>query len=52
MLEDPIVPDDALDITDVLICQEEEEDYQGFSVFGKKLCIFGNAGLSIANATN
>ena len=51
MLEDPTVPDDALDFTDVLICQEEE-DYQGFSVYGKQLCIFGNDGLFIANVTN
>ena len=48
LLEDPTVPDDALDLTPAINSQEEE-DYKGFSVFGRKLCIYGNDGLFTAN---
>ena len=47
MLEDPTVPDEALDFADVIVW-EEDEDYKGFGIYGKNLCVFGNNGLFMA----
>lgn len=48
MLENPDIPDSALSFTNVF-GHEEEEDYKGFSVFGKNICVFGNDGLLMAH---
>ena len=60
MLMDPDVSNDALDLEVAVIKDghtegDEDEDrseYTGFSVFGKKICLYGHDGLFMADITS
>ena len=55
LLEDPEITDDALDLVTVVKGEEEDEDdnddgeYKGFCVYGKKIVVFGYDGLHTVN---
>ena len=52
LLEDPSVSNEALDLEPVIAAEEEKEDedavkrdFQGFCVYGKNICVYGDDGL-------